>query len=61
MSTDENPTAATLSVTLDCNDPDRLSRFWAEALRYRSRPLPFDHGLSPLISLSMSRTAPARS
>ncbi len=35
MSDADQDTTATISVTLDCADPDRLSRFWSEALRYR--------------------------
>ena len=32
---DQDATTATISVTLDCADPDRLTLFWSEALRYR--------------------------
>jgi predicted enzyme related to lactoylglutathione lyase len=31
----QSATTATISVTLDCADPDRLARFWSEALRYQ--------------------------
>ena len=35
MSTDDQAvTAATISVTLDCADPDRLALFWSKALGY---------------------------
>ncbi|HEY1972153.1 MAG TPA: VOC family protein [Pseudonocardia sp.] len=29
------PTTASISLTLDCADPKRLSAFWSEALRYQ--------------------------
>jgi Glyoxalase-like domain len=35
MSNHEDATAATISLTLDCADPERLAPFWSEALRYQ--------------------------
>lgn len=32
-----------MQVTFDCADPDRLSRFWAEALHYRFPDAPGGH------------------
>jgi hypothetical protein len=29
-----------IQVVIDCEDPDRLARFWAEALGYREQPPP---------------------
>jgi predicted enzyme related to lactoylglutathione lyase len=33
---DQDATTATISLTLDCADPDRLALFWSEALRYQA-------------------------
>jgi catechol 2,3-dioxygenase-like lactoylglutathione lyase family enzyme len=33
--TEEDPLATSIQVTIDCADPDRLARFWAQALGYR--------------------------
>jgi hypothetical protein len=32
--------ATRIQVTIDCADPDRLARFWAEALHYRTEEPP---------------------
>jgi predicted enzyme related to lactoylglutathione lyase len=32
---DQAATTATISVTLDCADPDRLALFWSETLGYK--------------------------
>jgi predicted enzyme related to lactoylglutathione lyase len=34
MNSTPNVAAATLSLTLDCADPERLATFWTAALRY---------------------------
>ena len=35
MSSAQDATTATITITLDCTDPERLAPFWSEALGYQ--------------------------
>ena len=41
--------ATRIQVTIDCADPGRLARFWADALGYRLEAVSYTHLTLPTI------------